>query len=296
MSRSLVGRTALITGASSGLGRAIALAYAEQGANLVCADITPDPPKNTPILAKTLKDADLQTPTVELLNKMCPGEGKNRAVYVKCNTTSATDNEAAVQKCVDIFGRLDIMVCNAGIATEGDTDRFLRLHEQPEEWFDKTFAVNAKGVWLGCKYATKQMLAQEPLKASGGQLGEDRGWIINMCSVLGLVGMAGTSCYSGSKGAVLQMTKCMALEYAKDRIHVNCINPGFVETPMLEAIKARDADGQGESTTAMLQSIHPWGRLGRAEDIAKAAVFLAGAGASWVTGQCLVVDGGYTAQ
>lgn len=208
-SKSLQGRTALITGASSGLGRAIALAYAEQGANVVCADITPNPPKSTPILSKTLKDVDLLTPTVELLNKIHPGEGRDRAVYIKCDTTSASDNEAAVQKCVDVFGRLDIMVCNAGVACEGDSDHFLRLHEQPEEWFDKTFAVNAKGVWLSCKYATKQMLVQEPLKRSGGlaegQLDEDRGWIINMCSVLGLVGMSGTSCYSGSKGAVLQM-------------------------------------------------------------------------------------------
>jgi NAD(P)-dependent dehydrogenase (short-subunit alcohol dehydrogenase family) len=298
--KSLQGRTALITGASSGLGRAIALAYAEQGANLVCADITPNPPKNTPILSETLKDVDISTPTVELLNKIHPGEGKDRAMYVHCNVTSASDHEAAVQKCVDIFGRIDIMVNNAGITCESDSDRYLRVHEQPEEWFDKTFAVNAKGVWLGCKYATKQMLAQEPLKGSGGlstdQLGEDRGWIINMCSIAGLVGFVGSTSYCGSKGAVLQMTKSIALDYAKDRIHVNCISPGFTETAMLESIKSKDADGLGQSTTAVLSSMHPWGRLGRAEDIAKAAVYLAGEGASWVTGHCLVVDGGYTAR
>ncbi|ERF70315.1 hypothetical protein EPUS_06356 [Endocarpon pusillum Z07020] len=329
-SKSLQGRTALITGASSGLGRAIALAYAEQGAQIVCADINPNPPPNTPILSKTLAATDLQTPTVDLVNQLHPLEsnggqnGSERAVYVHCDTTRAAHNEAAVRKCVDVFGRLDIMVCNAGIAVEAQPDRILRLHEQPEEWFDRTFEVNAKGVWLGCKSAVTQMLAQDPLGGSEG----DRGWIINMCSVLGLVGMAGTSCYSGSKGAVLQMvpfippfpipfpsfsrrvkrglelmtrrwmfqTKSIALEYAKDRIHVNCISPGFAETAMLEPMKRRDGDQEGAKTTAMLAAIHPWGQLGRPEDIARAAVFLAGDGASWVTGHCLAVDGGYTAQ
>lgn len=337
-SKSLQGRTALITGASSGLGRAIALAYAEQGAKIVCADINPSPPQNTPILSKTVAAADLHTPTVDLVNKLHPLEsnggqkGRERAVYVHCDTTRAAHNEAAVGKCVEVFGRLDIMVCNAGITAEGQADTVLRLHQQPEEWFDRTFAVNAKGVWLGCKYAVQQMLAQEPLGGSEG----DRGWIINMCSIAGLVGLAGTSCYSGSKGAVLQMvlfysfsfplshpflfrfssrrvqwkalitsvyffmcrqTKTIALEYAKDRIHVNCISPSFTETPMLERAKRRDGDQDGgATTTALLSALHPWGRLGRPEDIARAAVYLAGEGASWVTGHCLVVDGGFTAQ
>lgn len=107
--------------------------------------------------------------------------------------------------------------------------------------------------------------------------------------------MAGVSSYASSKGAVLQLTKVVALEYAKDKIHVNSIHPGFTETSMLEPLFAADGT-DGRATHGLLESIHPWGRLGKPEDIAKAAIFLAGEGASWITGQQLVVDGGYVAQ
>ena len=107
--------------------------------------------------------------------------------------------------------------------------------------------------------------------------------------------MSGASSYAATKGAVLQMTKAVAIEYAKDKIHVNSIHPGFTETNMLEGIFASDGTDV-KATHGMLESIHPWGRLGRPEDIAKAALFLAGDGASWMTGHGLVVDGGYIAQ
>jgi NAD(P)-dependent dehydrogenase (short-subunit alcohol dehydrogenase family) len=148
------------------------------------------------------------------------------------------------------------------------------VHETPEESWDQIMAVNGKGVWLGCKYAAGQMLRQDP-HPSG-----DRGWIINLCSILGLVGVPCASIYCATKGAVLQMTKAIALEYAKDRIHVNCINPGFSETNMLEPVMASRGS---EATHEWLEGIHPWGRLGMPEDIAKAAVFLASDGASWIT-------------
>ena len=107
--------------------------------------------------------------------------------------------------------------------------------------------------------------------------------------------MSGASSYAATKGAVLQMTKAIAIEYAKDKIHVNSIHPGFTETNMLESIFANDGT-EGVAMHGMLESVHPWGRLGKPEDIAKAAVFLAGDGASWMTGHGLVVDGGYIAQ
>jgi NAD(P)-dependent dehydrogenase (short-subunit alcohol dehydrogenase family) len=123
----------------------------------------------------------------------------SRAVYVK---TDAGDSESVanvVAECVKTFGRLDIMVNNAGVALEASHPRALRIHETPDETYDQTMKVNSRGVWLGCKYATKQMLEQEP-HTSG-----DRGWIINMSSTLGLVGLGGVSSYCASKGSTVQI-------------------------------------------------------------------------------------------
>ncbi|KAK8205260.1 hypothetical protein M8818_004972 [Zalaria obscura] len=289
---SLHNKVALITGASSGLGRAIAQAYAAAGAFVVSADLSPSPPK-APLLAETLKASDLTTPTVDILNRDHPSPSeKRRAIFVECDVTIPESMQAAVATTVSEYGRLDIMVNNAGISPEISTEAYAqgrdqRIHETDPLVLDKGWAVNGKGVWLGCKYATAQMLLQDP-HPSG-----DRGWIINMCSVLGLVGLPGASTYCATKGAVVQITKSVALEYAKDKIHVNCINPGFTETNLLEPMRAMLGV---ENFKAWLESVHPWGRLGLPEDVAKMAVFLAGEGASWVTGQSFVVDGGFTAQ
>jgi NAD(P)-dependent dehydrogenase (short-subunit alcohol dehydrogenase family) len=131
------------------------------------------------------------------------------------------------------------------------------------------------------------MLAQEP-HSSG-----DRGWVINISSIYGLVGQPNTTCYSSSKGAVTNMTKAAALEYATDKIHINSIHPGYAETALLEGTKQKIGN---EQATAWINSMHPWGRLAWPEDVAKMAVFLAGDGASYVTGSQFVVDGGYTAR
>jgi NAD(P)-dependent dehydrogenase (short-subunit alcohol dehydrogenase family) len=175
---------------------------------------------------------------------------------------------------------------------------FKRIHETDVKVLDQTYGVNIRGVWLGIKYAAAQFLKQEPLTtgsatAAGGGSGGSRGWIINMASVLGSVGLAGASTYCASKGAVLQLTKAAALEYAADGVHVNAVQPGFTDTHILEAMFEK---GGRDPVAAHLTGLHPLGRLGRPADIAKMCVFLAGPGASWITGGHFAVDGGYLAQ
>lgn len=209
-----------------------------------------------------------------------------------------------------------------------------RIHETDVSVLDKTLAVNVRGVWLGTKHAVAQFLAQEPRRGrrgngltysdtdptnsisgsnshpdSGTNSNENptsvsasvstsdsateihRGWIINLASILGSVGLPGASSYSASKGAVLQLTRATALEYARDGIHINALQPGFTDTHILENMYARSP-----GAAQHLSTLHPWGRTGRAEEIARAAVFLAGEGASWITGTSIAVDGGYLAQ
>lgn len=288
----LSNKIALVTGASSGLGRAISQAFAAAGAFIVNADLTPNPPK-APILEKVMEGTgrNFDTPTVELVNKEFPSaDGRPRMAYVQCDVTKAASVEAAVAFAVRTYGRLDIMVNNAGITAQGGgspASTGLRTHELPERLYEAGMDVNVRGVWLGIKYAVGQMLKQEP-HPSG-----DRGWIINMCSIMGIVALANAAVYCATKGAVLQLTKACALEYANDRIHINCINPGFAETSLLEPMRA----GMGQEVFhGMLSKLHPWGRLAVPEDIAKMAVFLAGPGASFITGAPFIVDGGYVAQ
>ena len=268
---SLEGKIALVTGSSQGIGRAICIAYAAAGAHVVCADMRPEPSKSESSPA----------PTHELLNTDYHATtDKPRSIFATCNVTKSEDVKGAIAKAVDTYGRLDIMVNNAGVSAGTG----LRCHELSEESFDTSIAVNCKGVWLGCKFAIAQFLAQEP-HVSG-----DRGWIINTSSIYGLVGGSHSSGYCAAKGAVTNMTKSIALEYAADRIHLNSIHPGFTDTALLDPLR------QGEGVMDEILKKHPWGRLGHVEDLAKMAVFLAGDGASWITGQQFVVDGGYTAQ
>ncbi len=290
-------KVALITGASSGLGRAIAQAYAAAGAYVVSADLTPNPPE-APMFAEAMKQSglDTTTPTVELLNQEFPSRSPlPRAIFVQCDVTKSDPVRDAVVAAVERYGRLDIMVNNAGISAVIKSTAFqngtkCRPHEIEAEVLDTDYAVNVRGTFLGIKHAAAQFLKQEP-HVSG-----DRGWIINICSVVGLVALPGTASYCMSKGAVLQLTKAVALDYAKDKIHVNCINPGWIETAMLEPMMAQNGGDQAEAKTNWIRGLHPWGRMAVPEDIASMAVFLAGPGASFCTGGAFVVDGGYTAQ
>lgn len=283
---SLKDKIAIVTGSSSGIGREIAIAYAQAGAFVVCSDLTPDLPARSPT-----NTSYPGVRTHEILNSKHASQAINkpRAVFIEANVTSAASVEALMRGAVATYGRVDILVNNAGILAEARTEKvFPRIHETPESVWDADLAVNAKGVWLATKYAIAQMLAQPPHAATG-----DRGWIINISSITGLVGYPGTSSYTASKGAVLQMTKAVAIEYAKDRIHVNSIHPGFTDTSLLDPLKALHG---ADAAQDMLAKLHPWGRMGKVSDVAKVAVFLAGDGASWCTGAPFIVDGGYTAQ
>lgn len=280
----LEGKTAIVTGSSSGLGRAIATAYAHEGANVCCVDLYPAP--RNAINPKTGKADDFNNraggqATHEMLQELGA-----KSVFVKANLTSAEEVEAAIAACVAEFGRLDIIANNAGISVESTHVKPLRIHETSEEDYDKTMAINAKGIFLGCKYATKQMLDQEPLQNVDGSE-KSRGWIVNTASVQGLVPYYGTPSYCSSKGAAVMLTKQVALDYAPDRIHCNALCPGFLKTSMTQNLQS-----QPESL-AKINAAHPLGGMGDPEDVARAAVFLASDDVSWMTGVPLPVDGGY---
>ncbi|KAG7005176.1 2-(R)-hydroxypropyl-coM dehydrogenase [Physcia stellaris] len=266
----LADKVAIVTGAASGLGRAIALAFAAQGTRLVvCADLHP-------ITAGTeLGAEDAGTPTHEVI---CQRQGANKAIFVKTDVTDGGQIKALIEEAVKAGGRLDIMVNNAGITGGPNLNP---VQDVEEEIYDRVMAVNARSVFLGCKHSVAQFLRQEP-HPSG-----HRGWIVNTASIMGLVGTRAVA-YCASKGAVVLMTKAVAVEQAKDKIHCNALCPGYLTTPMI-----KDMDPE---TRAILSAVTPWGDFGDAADAAKAAVFLASEDADYVTGIALPVDGGYTAQ
>ncbi len=285
----LRGKTALVTGASSGLGAAIAIAFAREEADVCCVDLFPAP--RNAVNAQTGKADSIHNrlpdakPTHEYLKKAF----KTRAAFICADITLAEDVEAAIQRCVAEFGRLDIMVNNAGISVESTHVRPFKIHETSEEDYDKTMAINAKGVFLGCKYAIQQMLKQNPLanQSADDTSSPSRGWIVNTASVQGLVPYYGTPSYCASKGAVVMLTKQVALDYAEDRIHCNALCPGFLQTSMTQNLKSQP------EVFKEISSKHPLGGIGRVEDVARMAVVLASDDVKWMTGVPVPVDGGY---
>lgn len=251
MTTGLEGKVALVTGGTSGIGRETAVLFAKEGAKVVVAG----------------RRETEGNEAVELV-RAAGGEG----VFVKTDVSQAAEIEALVQKAVEKFGRLDVAFNNAG--TEGVWVPILR---QSEEDFDRTINTNLKGVWLCLKYEIRQMVKQ------GG------GAIVNMSSIIGLVGSAGAAAYSASKHGVIGLTKSAALETAKSKIRINAVCPGAIETSMSQRIWGAPA------VQKYVLSCHPIGRYGKPSEVAEAVVWMCSDRASFMTGQCLVLDGGFLA-
>jgi NAD(P)-dependent dehydrogenase (short-subunit alcohol dehydrogenase family) len=275
----LCGKVALITGAASGIGRASALVFAREGARLVLADVNE-------------KDGEDISGSVK--------EGGGESIFVKCDVSSAADVEALISKAVDVFGRLDCAFNNAGISGE----QAPTAQCSDENW-DLVISINLKGVWLCMKHEINHMLKQ------------GKGAIVNTSSVGGLIGLRGLPAYTASKGGIVQLTRTAAVEYGRVGIRVNAVCPGWIDTPMLyvggelnqdelvasappEFVALLSAIVGNNPTREQLVNVTaglttPMGRLGNAQEVSETAAWLCSDAASYVTGQCLAIDGGLTA-
>ena len=242
----LQNKIAIVTGASSGIGLAIAKLYLEEGATVVFSDIN------------------------EAGAQVTEGLGE-KASFIKCDVSKSEEVNQLVGTVVEKYGKLDIMVNNAGIGALGGA-----LDCTDDAWA-KVIAVNLSGVFYGVRAAANAMKATNT-----------KGSIINMTSILGIVGLAGTVAYSSAKGGVSNMTRASALDLASLGIRVNAIAPGFIKTNMTKDVL------QDEAFNAMVKANTPLGYAGEPEDIAYAALYLASDEAKYVTGIILSVDGGWT--
>jgi NAD(P)-dependent dehydrogenase (short-subunit alcohol dehydrogenase family) len=257
MSGRLDGKVALITGAGSGIGRATAELFASEGAAVAVLDLRPEA-------------------AAETAEKIIASDG--RAVPIEADVAVAADAEAAVRRTVSAFGRLDVVYNNAGVDSTGS------VAEATEEDWDRCFAVNVKGTFLVSRAAVPQLAAA------------DGGVIVNQASVAGLVGVAGLAAYCAAKGAVIALTRSMAVDLAARRIRVNVLCPGTVYTPLIEPLLRTRGDGDVATGLARTLVKYPIGRLGDPAEIAAVALFLASDDASFLTGAVVTADGGMTAQ
>jgi len=251
----LTNKVALVTGGTSGIGAAAALAFARAGANVV-------------VSGRREKEGN------EVVGHIKQNGGEAR--FVRTDVTDEAQVAALVQATLSAYGRLDAAFNNAGI--EGEVGK--PTHEQSLANYHQVMNINVLGVLLAMKHEIPAML-----KTGGGA-------IVNTSSVGGLIGFPGVGVYVASKHAVLGLTKSAALEYATQGIRVNAVSPGGIVTPMLD----RFTGGQDSEFFKQLEAMHPVGRAGRPEEIAEAVLWLCTDKASFVTGQSLTVDGGFTAK
>lgn len=251
----LADKTALITGAAMGIGRACALRFAEEGAQVVVADV----------------DAEAGRSVVDEIR----GDG-GEAQFVEVDVRRRADNERMIEACRDRYGRLDILFCNAGITLPKT------LPETADEEIDDVIDVNVKGLMYAARHAIPIMQAQA-----------DGGTILFTASKTGLVAQEDSPVYCASKGAAVLLAKALALDYAQDDIRVNALCPGVIDTPMLR--RFADAMPDPEAAWREYEQEQPIGRLGTPEECADAALWLVSDHASFITGVALPVDGGFTA-
>ena len=247
-------KVAVITGSASGMGRATAIRFAGEGAAVVITDLNQE--------------------GGEAAVRDCKENG-GRAVFQKTDVSDESQVKAAIDRAVGEFGRLDITYNNAGLG-----GALGALEQITVENWDRTFAVLLRSVFLGIKHSIPAM------RKTGG------GSIISTASIAGLMGQAGPLVYSVAKAGVIHLTKCAAVELAKDKIRVNCICPGGINTPLLH----KHIPGGEPTTLQLLQAIQPIARPGTPDDIAGMALFLASNDAEWITGTAMVVDGGFVAR
>lgn len=250
-------RTAIVTGGASGIGKAIAMRFAAEGAYVIVADVIEDP----------LEGGEKTVEAIEALGA--------KARFLKADVLISDDLVAAVAEAVALTGRLDIMVNNAAARCPKP------MHETTEDDWDRVVGVNAKGVFLGCRAAVRQMLTQNIHN-------EVRGRIINLSSQHGMVRAPHAFAYGVGKSAVVYMTKQIAGDYAEHGIVCNAVAPGKILTGKTGAPIAPKALEYSHART-------PWPRLGKPSDVANAALFLASDEASYITGENLMVDGGWMA-
>ena len=249
----LENKVAVITGAASGIGRASAVRFAGEGAAVVVADLNQDGGESA------VRD--------------CKEHG-GRAVFQRADVSTEADVQAMIARAVDEFGGLDIIYNNAGLA-----GALGPLEQTTVENWDRTLAVLLRGVFLGIKHAVPEMRKR------------GRGSIISTASVAGLQGFNGLHAYCAAKAGVINLTRSAAGEFGKDRIRVNCICPGVINTPLAQ----RDVPGGRETVDQLFKTAQPYPRTGLPDDIAAMALFLASDDSEWVTGQALVVDGSLVA-
>ena len=257
MSSLLAGRTAVVTGASSGIGRAIAIGFASEGARVVIADVTEEP----------LEGGDS---TLEIITR-----AGGAASFHKTDVGRWEDIDSLIGNAVLRHGRLDVMVNNAAIYSGTAL-----LQTELAQW-EEVMRVNLTGMFNGCKRAVQQMITQEPRQ-------EVRGRLINLGSQQGIVTSPGDLPYGVTKAGAIYITKQIAVDYAKDLIVCNCISPGKIVT-------GAGGLAKDPARLAYQRQRTPWPRFGRPEDVANAAVFLASDRASFITGSNLVIDGGWLA-